>query len=798
MAKGSARQIFNDLAHLYVKNDLQMENNSILSQNLNPSQKEAVNALQGPVLILAGAGSGKTRVLTYRIANLIAQGEASPGEILAVTFTNKAAREMEARTYKLLQELNFPIHQPMWIGTFHSTCVKILSDHIHLLDYQPFFVIYDDSDQLSLLKKVLAELNINEKVHPAKGFRSKINEAKMLGLTPTDIKKKSNYLMDDKSLRVFEAYEEHMKRANALDFGDLLLKVYELFQMYPNILEQYQEQFRYIMVDEYQDTNHVQYLLVQMLAKKHRNLCVVGDEDQSIYSWRGADISNILDFEKDFEECLVVKLEENYRSTQTIVEAATEVIKNNTQRKKKVLFTNNIEGTPITVKEERNDYEEAKYVATNVEALMAETTHNYNYSDFAIFYRTNAQSRVLEDQLRSRGIPYKIVGGVKFYERMEIKDVLAYLKLIMNPSDDVALKRIINVPARGIGKTTLEKIQHYSSQYKISMLQACEAVADHRLVHSGACKKLRNFKLMMNRLSAEALDLKTSEIFLMILESTDYVLKLKTENTPESQARVENLEEFNNAIVQFEKERGEEGTLQAFLEEIALVSDVDRMEDSEDSVTMMTLHISKGLEFPVVFIVGLEEGLFPTGRAFEDSDPTAMEEERRLAYVGMTRTKERLYLTYARKRRVWGQEKHQPPSRFIGEIPQKYVRFETAIRQPEFLNSYKERYGSLDSDPWSSTGGNRGYSGGNSYKRHPGKGRKNESYSQQMPDYESYDDLTESRVGYQKGMKVRHPTFGAGTIYAIEGSGDTQKISVLFTNQTLKKFVAKFARLEII
>ncbi len=752
-----------------------------LENKLNPSQFQAVKSLHGPLLILAGAGSGKTRVLTYRIANLIAQGEAAPSEILAVTFTNKAAREMEARTINVLNELGIPVHQPLWISTFHSTCARILRDRIHLLDYQPFFVIYDDSDQLSMIKKVMTKLDINDKIYPAKAFKSRINDAKMLGLSPDDVEKKSFVLMDDKSLQVYRAYEEDMKKANSLDFADLLVKTHELFKMYPAVLEEYQDQFRFIMVDEYQDTNHIQYLLVQMLAKKHRNLCVVGDEDQSIYSWRGADITNILEFEKDFDECGIVKLEENYRSSKNIVNASNILIKNNSQRKDKVLFTNNNEGSLIRVQEESTDYDEAKFSVKTIEKLMLDS-NNYNYSDFAIFYRTNAQSRVLEDQLRSHSIPYKIVGGLKFYERMEIKDILGYMKLILNPKDDIALKRVINVPTRGIGKTTVTKIEMASHEHNITMLDACGYVSEQRLVHAGACKKLRGFKKLIDKLRNESKNLKPTDIYLQILQVTDYVLKLKGENTTEAQARIDNLEEFNNAISQFEKERGDEASLQSFLEEMALVSDADKMDDEDNSVTLMTLHISKGLEYPNVFIVGMEEGLFPTGRSLDQSDPDAMEEERRLAYVGMTRARENLFLTYARTRRVWGQEQQHPPSRFIGEIPKEFIKFASSMSQPKFMDRYKKDLGSSDSG----------------YKSRAYKKAEDRNSFDETPNYEDFSNEYGEDDGYRKGMKVRHPTFGAGTIYKVEGSGDTQKVSVQFTNAATKKFVVKYARLEII
>ncbi len=746
-----------------------------ITDNLNPSQKEAVEALKGPLLILAGAGSGKTRVLTHRIANLIAQGEATVDQIFAVTFTNKAAKEMEHRVMLLLDDLGIPVYERLWISTFHSSCVRILREDIHLLGYQPFFTIYDDADQKSVLKKVLANLNINEKNYPPKMFQARINEAKQLALTPESLAKKPSALMDGKSLDVYTAYENELKRANALDFGDLLLKTYELFQTYPDVLEKYQNRFQFISVDEYQDTNHIQYLIVKMLAGKHRNLCVVGDEDQSIYSWRGADITNILEFEKDFPECRVIKLEQNYRSTKTIVEAASHVIKNNFQRKDKTLFTENEAGEKIRVHETLNEYEEARLVVNQIKNHLDNDPRSPN--EFAIFYRTNAQSRVLEDLLRSNSIAYKIVGGVKFYERMEIKDVLAYLKALINSSDDVAVKRIINTPARGIGKTTINKIDEYALKHGLSFFDSIIKVAEERIVNAGAASKLRQFYNLILRLQENARDRKPLELFLEVLDQTEYVLRLKEENTSESQSRIDNLEELSNALRQFEQERGEEASLTAFLEEVALVSDIDQTDLDQPSVTLMTLHISKGLEFPIVFVVGMEEGLFPSTRSFEDGDPDGLEEERRLAYVGMTRAREVLYLTYARSRRVWGQEQNHPPSRFLKEIPNRYKDQVSGIQRPKFLDRYSESYGSSNVAQFPV----------DRYRPSPDP----------FPDYEN-DSNDPSSKSFQKGMRVRHPTFGVGSIYQVEGSGDTQKVSVIFQDQSFRKFVAKYARLELV
>lgn len=757
-----------------------------VTKNLNPSQKEAVETLEGPLLILAGAGSGKTRVLTHRMANIIGQGVAAPDEILCVTFTNKAAKEMEHRIYKILADMGAHIHSQLWINTFHSFCVRVLRQHITLLDYKPFFGIYDSSDTLSLIKKVMTSLNINDKMYPPKNFQSRISQAKMLGLSPEGLEKNSRRLMDAKTVEVYKSYEKEMKKANSLDFDDLLMKTYELFRMYPDVLKMYQDKFRFIMVDEYQDTNHIQYLIVRMLAQAHRNLCVVGDEDQSIYSWRGADIKNILDFEKDFREAKVVKLEENYRSTSNIVSAATAVIKNNTERKDKTLFTSNNAGDPIRVREEKNEYDEARFVAKTIQTMMNEGEGSYN--DYAIFYRTNAQSRVLEEQLRTLAIPYRLVGGVRFYERMEIKDMLSYMKLAINPADDIALKRIINVPARGIGKTTIEKVEEYATHHNLSMYVAAQKACEERLFNAGTTGKIRRFVDLMEELQTNSKAFKIVDFYHIVLDRSEYLMALKKDESPEAQARIENLEELDNAIAQFAKERGDEATLTSFLEEMALVSDVDSLNQEQNSVTMMTLHISKGLEYPYVFIVGMEENLFPSSRSMDSDGEEDVEEERRLAYVGMTRARQKLWLTYTKMRRVWGQEQFNPPSRFIQEIPQNFIEFKTGTETPRFVSRYGsssyETEKSFGSPRWGSVGADRNKSRPQNF----------DDDTQTFPDYEN--EGSKQGAQYSKGMRVRHPTFGPGTIYATEGSGDNFKVSVMFTDNTVKKFVVKYARLE--
>ena len=759
-----------------------MEVFEYITKNLNPPQRDAVETVVGPILILAGAGSGKTRVLTHRMANMIAQGLAAPEDILCVTFTNKASKEMEARIYKILADIGIPVRSQLWVSTFHSFCVRILRQHLPLLEYKPYFGIYDSSDTLSQIKKVMRVLNINDKMYPAKNFQGRISDAKMLALTPEDLKKNNRPMMDPKTLEVYSMYEAEMKKANSLDFDDLLLKTYELFRMYPDLLEAYQDKFKFIMVDEYQDTNHIQYLLVQQLAKKHRNLCVVGDEDQSIYSWRGADISNILDFEKDFPEAKIVKLEENYRSSSNIVSAATHVIKNNTQRKDKTLFTSNPEGELIQVREEKNEYDEGRFVAKTVQQMMSQGEGSYN--DFAVFYRTNAQSRVLEEQMRTMAIPYRLIGGVRFYERMEIKDMLSYMKLSVNPADDVAFKRVVNVPARGIGKTTIDKLEDFAIQHKLSLSMAAQKAVEARLFNAGTNGKIRRFLDLLEELQSSASQFRLPQFYHIILDRTEYVTALKADDSPEAKARIENLEELDNAIAQFSKERGEEGHLQSFLEEMALVSDVDSLDQEQNSVTLMTLHISKGLEFPYVFVVGLEENLFPSNRGVDEAGNEDVEEERRLAYVGMTRARQKLWLSYVRTRRVWGQEQFNPPSRFIKEIPQELVEFKSAVESPRFLSRYGGANGPIDADD------DRDFN----FKSSP-KFRQNSGGfdSQEFPDY---DDTSGNGNSFSKGMRVRHPTFGTGSVFATEGEGAGLKVSVMFADNTIKKFIVKYARLE--
>jgi len=752
----------------------EIANNNSYLKGLTDPQAEAVKQIDGPVLILAGAGSGKTKVLTHRVVNIFLTKKIAFDQVLCMTFTNKAAREMEHRIFQLLSEQNKIVHEPMWISTFHSICNRLLRDHSELLGYRKTFTIYDDSDQLSLIKKIVQGMNLNDKIYPPKAFKSRINQAKMQGLTSQSIHKSRGFYMDEKSIEVFENYEATMKLNHAMDFDDLLLKTYQLFIEHKNILELYQEKFKYIMVDEYQDTNHVQYKLIKVLASKYRNICVVGDEDQSIYSWRGADINNILDFEKDFGETKVIKLEQNFRSTKNIVAAASAVIKKNTQRKDKTLFTEKPDGELISAREENNEYDEAKFVVKKIaESLSSGSTQ---LTDIAVFYRTNAQSRVLEEQLRQNSIPYKLVGGIRFYDRAEVKDLVAYLKVIVNPSDDIAFKRIINTPARGIGKTTIDTLEEKSLKERITMWEAAARAVEQRLFHAGTTSKLRNFLELMSELTSLQGTLTPLDLYHTIVDKTEYVQRLKAEDTIEAQSRIENLEELSNALSQFIKDQPT-ATVSDFLEKMSLDTSGNDKNEHQPAVTLMTLHVSKGLEFPLVFIVGMEENLFPSRKSSDEDEELSLEEERRLAYVGFTRAREKLYLTYAKSRKVWGQDQQNPPSRFLSEIPSNFIQFSAGSVLPSFLDRFQKQYGHL---------GKKNY---DEYKQ--------ESYDDDTePTFMSQPISTKPKGEYQSGMRVKHPTFGVGSIYQVEGSGDLTKISVVFSDQVLRKFVAKFARLE--
>lgn len=654
---------------LLKNNSSHLEN---LYKRLNESQKKAVQSFQGPVLVLAGAGSGKTRVLVYRIAALILSGKCQWENILAVTFTNKAAREMKERVGELLSSYGY---FPGWtdgIGTFHSVCAQILRQNIQLLEGRKTVTIYDQSDQLSLVKKVLNDLKIDQKIKDPKSIRSQINLCKRRGLGPHEIHRIPHLSYDSQFENIYRHYEKSLKKVSAFDFESLLLETYRLMLKHPSFLESLQKRFQYICVDEYQDTNHIQYLLIKKLSEKHQNICVVGDEDQSIYSWRGADISNIMDFEKDFKNCKIFFLEENYRSTQNIVQGANALISKNQIRKGKNLVAQKGIGSKIHIRETLSDYEEGRFVSESIRSFCA--SEGGSWGDFAILYRTNAQSRILEDHLRVLKIPYKIVGGVRFYERKEIKEILSYMKLVLNSDDDVSFLTVINSPRRGMGKKSLSDLQKRSLQTGKSLYESLKESFKAQLIKGKSFKEIRSFIHCIEDLKSQKDQMPLYDLYTLLLNTSGYVDQLELQKSIEAQSRIENLQELGNVIEQKENQRENSNLpLDEFLEEMSLLSQEDKTRDGKDFVTLMTLHNSKGLEFNNVFITGMEEGLFPSFQSIDDNN---LEEERRLAYVGMTRAKDKLTLSCAKRRKFWGRDQYNPPSCFLSEIPREFVQYE--------------------------------------------------------------------------------------------------------------------------
>ena len=632
----------------------------MLLESLNPTQLDAVEHTEGPLLILAGAGSGKTRVLTHRVAYLIDQGLAAPEEVLAITFTNKAAREMKDRVALLVG----PDSRRMWVSTFHAFCARILRVHAEKLGYKREFTIYDGADQVRLVKRCIVELGKDPKRFNPRSFQAQISAAKNVLMAPDDFLRNTEGYIAENVAEVYDLYQKRLYENNAMDFDDLIMQTVALLELFPEVRERYQTRFKYIHVDEYQDTNHAQYRLVNILAAAHRNLCVVGDDDQSVYSWRGADIRNILDFERDYPEAKVVKLEQNYRSTQTILDAANAVVANNASRKAKELWTAGDEGDRIRVFAASDEYAEARFVVSEIESLMDGGT---SARDISVFYRTNAQSRALEDVLVREGIPYQVVGGVRFYERAEIKDAMAYLSVIANPDDSGSLERIINVPKRGLGNTSVAKLQDYASKNGISLYDALSE-ADAAGLTGAARKACRAVRDLFEGLRVAAVEVPPTDLIGAVLDESGYRKELEAEDTVEAESRLENLEELINAAREYERVEPEP-TLAGFLQEQALYSDQDSMTSEGGSVTLMTLHNAKGLEFSHVFVVGMEEGTFPHARSLDEHN---LEEERRLAYVGITRAKQTLTLTHARLRSSWGEREYRMPSRFLSEIPDEY------------------------------------------------------------------------------------------------------------------------------
>ncbi|NLM52898.1 MAG: DNA helicase PcrA [Firmicutes bacterium] len=636
---------------------------SLIDKQLNTEQKKAVECTEGPLLILAGAGSGKTRVITYRIAYLIEQKLAKPWEILALTFTNKAAEEMRKRVAELVG--NVP---GMWVSTFHAAAVRILRENANLLGLTPAFVIYDSDDQQTLVKNVMKELMLEDTRFSPRGLLAAISRAKNEMIDEERYAEEADNFYTRTVARVYRHYQERLRTQNALDFDDLLLYVVKLFREYPDVLAKYQNKFRYILVDEYQDTNRVQYKIVALLAGNHRNLCVVGDDDQSIYQFRGADIRNILDFERDWPEATVIKLEENYRSTGNILAAANHVVKHNRGRKEKNLWTSKGKGEPIVIFAADDEHEEARFIAAKIRELSR------HYGQFAVLYRTNAQSRALEDALIRANISYQIVGGVRFWERKEVKDILAYLRVLDNPADDISLLRIINVPRRGIGATTVGRLQEYAAKHGLPLWEVLPQ-AEAAGLGSGPLKKVRAFFSLLENLREMKEYLGIDELVEQVLVKTGYLQELQAERTEQAQSREENLREFLTVAQEFMR-NSEEQTLTAFLTQLALITDLDTLsEEDGPGVVLMTMHAAKGLEFPVVFLAGMEEGLFPHQRSLDE--PDGIEEERRLCYVGITRAQERLYLTYAHRRNIFGMVMQNLPSRFLAEIP------ESVLAEPE-------------------------------------------------------------------------------------------------------------------
>ena len=735
---------------------------------LNPPQREAVAQTEGPVLILAGAGSGKTRVLTHRIAYLMDEKGVNPWNILAITFTNKAAQEMRERVDKLVGFGS----ESIWVSTFHSACVRILRRHIDNLGYDTNFTIYDTDDQKSLMKDVCRKMNIDTKIYKERSLLAQISHAKDELLTPDDMEMKAagDYNMK-KVASVYREYQAALRKNNALDFDDLIVKTVELFEKCGAVLEYYQERFKYIMVDEYQDTNTAQFKFISLLAQRYQNLCVVGDDDQSIYKFRGANIGNILGFEHVFPDARVIRMEQNYRSTRNILNAANQVIANNTERKAKTLWTENEEGSKVHFRQFLNAYEEAEYVAGEIGKLKRNGLGNYR--DCAILYRTNAQSRIFEEKFIAANIPYKLVGGVNFYARKEIKDLLCYLKTINNARDDLAVQRIINVPKRGIGATTLGRVQDYADNMGISLYEALR-VAEEVPSIGRSLSKIDGFVTFIQMLKSKADVLTVEEILQEVIDSTGYVAELEAEDTEESRARIENIDELISKTVAYQEameEQNQPATLSGFLEEVALVADIDTVDPDQDYVLLMTLHSAKGLEFPKVFMVGMEDGIFPSHMTISYGDDGEMEEERRLCYVGITRAMKDLTLTCAQQRMIRGETQYNRVSRFVREIPRELVDLGHTIQEKkpkvEELIPTPAKYSKM-----------KEILQGRNYKPREFKVTKANS------------------LDYEVGDTVRHIKFGVGIVKEIVEGGRDYEITVEFDKVGVKKMFASFAKLK--
>ncbi|MDD4342994.1 MAG: DNA helicase PcrA [Eubacteriales bacterium] len=711
-----------------------------LLENLNPMQKEAVQHVEGPLLILAGAGSGKTRVIIHRIAYLIYEKKVSPYNILAITFTNKAASEMKLRLANLIGTDG----EKVWTSTFHSMCVRILRREIQHLDYSPDFVIYDTQDQLSVIKTILKERNLEEKKYPPRLIIDRISNYKNQLIGATQSSKYALNYFDEVITEIYKDYQKKLFNFNGLDFDDLIMLMVRLFREHPEVLDKYQERFKYILVDEYQDTNMAQYELVKLLASKYKNLCVVGDDDQSIYQWRGADIKNILEFEADYTNTKIIKLEQNYRSTKTIIDAANSVVSKNSLRKDKTLTTDKENGEKIYYYPAYDEVEEASFIANKIEILK--DAENKNYKDFAILCRVTSQFRAIEEGLIRKGLPYKIFGGVKFYERKEIKDILAYLRLVVNQGDEISLKRVINSPKRGIGEGSWEKLAAYAQEKGITIYETME-FTDEAEISKRTSESIKNFKKMMDHFKEENKNNNVTDITNLILMETGYIEELKNEKTIEAETRLENLQEFLSVTTEYDQ-TSVDGNLSQFLSETALVSDTDTYQEDDDAVVMMTIHSSKGLEFPVVFITGLEENIFPHSRSLNSGDDTEVEEERRLCYVAITRAEDQLFITRAWRRKMFGRDSYNQQSRFIGEIPKKFIHNDES----------KEKQVNMNQD----------------------------TIPKIAPIGKDSDFLA-------IGDQIEHKKWGVGCIVAIHGDGEDAEISIAFPNLGIKKLIGKYA-----
>ena len=768
-----------------------------LLKELNPRQKEAVIATEGPCLVIAGAGSGKTKVLTYKISYLMKEKNVKPWNILAITFTNKAANEMKERVQALVGDAINDI----WLGTFHSICVRILRKFIDRIGFDHSFAIFDTTDQKTLIKNCLKELNIDTKLFTEKSVLSEISNAKNDMLTPEKYEERANgdYRKEIIS-KVYYLYQKKLKENNAIDFDDIINFTINILTDNADVLEYYSEKFKYVLVDEYQDTNKSQFMLVSILASRYGNITVVGDNDQSIYRFRGADITNILNFEKDFPGSNIIKLEQNYRCTGNILKTANAVIKHNQNKYEKKLWTENEEGALPFIFCGEDEYEEASFIVQEINKLKRE--EYYKYSDFVVLYRMNSQSRAIEDILRREDIPYKIVGGLKFYERKEIKDIIAYLRLIANPSDNLSLERIINEPKRGVGKTSIENVENISAENGISMYEVIKE-ADKYLPR--IYNNTREFITVIEEL--RGLDVPISELIKQTLNKTGYTAALKNENTVEAESRIENLEEFLTVAMEFEKESAD-NSLTEFLESISLSSDTDSIEDTDNMITLMTLHSAKGLEYPVVFLVGMEDGIFPGHKSIDN--PEDIEEERRLFYVGITRAQNYLYLTFAKKRTIFGSTSYNPPSRFIKEIPAELLDgYEEAMQieenEEEFPDS-KYEWGYNNRNNYNNNYNNNNNSKVVTYKVDNKDIQEKTQNSFQFRTAESFlNNLNKKKTNgevdlskYKVGQRIFHKKFGEGTITKLEKESDDIKVDIQFDKVGHKRLMAKFAGLEIL